>query len=82
MKLNKHYDEQRLGYFTDDINSHLALQMKPSRDPLKNCHHISVSESEVSFSAFEKDELNSIQQALILLIIAVSDYDEVLLVEH
>jgi hypothetical protein len=82
MELNKHYNEQSLGTFIDDINSHLALQMTRNNYISQGCHRISVSECWVNYSAFEEDELNSIQKVLILLVIAVSNYDQNLLIEH
>ncbi len=74
--LNELYTQTRIGNFTDDVSAHLAHQIHIPNSENPKLH---VSEADISFSAFEKDELNTVQKTLILLVIANSPYDDYLL---
>ncbi len=80
--LNSAYTEQRLWNFIDDINAHLSLLVSSISHLVPICHKIKISKNEITFDAFEANELNSVQQVLILLTIAVSPYDDILLQER
>ncbi len=75
-KLNETYTQERIDRFINDIILHLSYQIYT---PNSTNSKISVSEDNINFSAFEKDELNTVQKTLILLVIANSEYDEYLL---
>jgi len=77
-KSNCHYREWQLWIFARDVQAHLALQIFWCNSWNKN--KIKITPDEVSFDSFEKDEMNTVRQVLTLIVVAISQYsDEVLL---
>jgi len=78
MRLNKNYREETLWFLTDDIASNLALQMWTS---WFIGDKIAISPESISFEAFEEDEMNTVRKTLLLLVVAVSNYQDDALIE-
>lgn len=76
--LNKNYNERTLWNLADDAIAHLTLQMGVSGYSWDTIH---IANNNVSFSVFEADEMNTVRKVILLLIVAVSDYDDEKLIE-
>lgn len=76
---NGHYTEWQLWIFTDDVKAHLALQIFGC--DTDNKKKIKITPIEVVYDSFEEDEMNTVRQVLTLIVVAISQYSDELLIE-